>query len=59
LQLHDASHDRVQFARDSPASQKEQLFAIGAIERFGVERPEKLGIVLIAEPRLSARSGPA
>jgi hypothetical protein len=41
----------VQLARDSPVSQQEELLAIGTIERFGVERPEKLGVMLIAEPR--------
>jgi hypothetical protein len=51
LELHDPGHDRVQLTGDPSISQQEELLAIGAIERFGVERPEELGVVLIAEPR--------
>lgn len=41
----------MQLTGDPSISQQEELLAIGAIERFGVERPEELGVVLIAEPR--------
>jgi hypothetical protein len=41
----------VQLAGDASVRQQEELLAIRAVERLGVERPEKLRIVLIAEPR--------
>ena len=41
----------MQLASDPAVSQQEELLAISGIERFGVERFEKLCVVLIAESR--------